>query len=63
MKVVTPTGVYSKNLDYPRVSSGPDLNQLVMGSEGILGIITEAVIKIRPLPKVVKYANSIGLNF
>ena len=26
VKVVTPTGVYSKNLDYPRVSSGPDIN-------------------------------------
>lgn len=26
VKVVTPTGTYTKSLDYPRISSGPDIN-------------------------------------
>lgn len=34
-----------------------------MGSEGILGIITEAVIKIRPLPKLQVFDSIIFHNF
>lgn len=29
----------------PRLSSGPDLLQLILGSEGQMGIISEATIK------------------
>ncbi len=34
-------------------NSGYDLKQLFIGSEGTLGIVTRAVIKLRPRPKVV----------
>lgn len=50
--LVTPMGIYSKASLWPRVSNGPDLNHVVMGSEGNIGIITEAVIKVKPLPQV-----------
>jgi alkyldihydroxyacetonephosphate synthase len=50
--LVTSKGTYSKVAAWPRVSNGPDLNQVIMGSEGNLGIITEAVIKVKPLPEV-----------
>lgn len=34
----------------PRAAVGPDLNQLFVGSEGVLGIVTEAVLRVRPVP-------------
>ncbi len=36
----------------PASAAGPDLRQLVLGSEGRLGLITRAVVRIRPLPEV-----------
>ena len=50
--LVTSKGTYAKTNLWPRMSNGPDLNHLVMGSEGNYGIITEAVIKVKPLPEV-----------
>lgn len=41
----------------PRVSCGPDFDHMILGSEGTLGVITEIVLKIRPLPRVVKYGS------
>ena len=34
----------------PRQATGPDLNQLFVGSEGTLGVITEARLRMHPLP-------------
>lgn len=36
---------------HPASAAGPDLRQLVLGSEGRLGIITQATVRIRPLPE------------
>lgn len=35
---------------YPASAAGPDLRQLVLGSEGRLGVITEATVRVTPLP-------------
>ncbi len=35
---------------FPASAAGPDLRQLVLGSEGRLGIITHAAMRISPLP-------------
>lgn len=50
--IVTPTGTYQKTMPWPRVSNGPDLNHLVMGSEGNIGIVTDVTLKVKPLPQV-----------
>lgn len=35
---------------FPASAAGPDLRHLVLGSEGRLGILTRAVVRIRPCP-------------
>ena len=52
MTLVTPMGTFKKNDHWPRVSAGPDFNQLILGHEGNLGVITEAIIRVRPTPQV-----------
>jgi alkyldihydroxyacetonephosphate synthase len=34
----------------PRAATGPDLTQMFVGSEGVLGVITEASLRLHPLP-------------
>jgi len=36
---------------FPASAAGPDLRHLILGSEGRLGIITRATIRIRPIPE------------
>ena len=51
IKVVTPTGeIVDMGARLKKKSTGYCLEQLVMGSEGTLGIITEATLKLQPLP-------------
>ena len=61
--IVTPSGTYRKSELWPRVSNGPDLNHMVMGSEGNMGIITDATLRVRPLPQKVIYESIIVPNF
>ncbi len=36
---------------HPASAAGPDLRQLVLGSEGRLGIVTEAILRVVPVPE------------
>ena len=50
VRAVTPSGLLeSRRL--PAVGAGPDPNRLFLGSEGTLGIITQAWIKLRKQPR------------
>ena len=48
-RVATPHGTWSTPT-VPASAAGPDLNQLIAGSEGGLGVITEATVRVRPQP-------------
>lgn len=62
-KMVTCKGTLEKNMCAPRVSCGPDFEQIILGSEGTLGVITQVVIKVRPLPPVKKYGSLVFPNY
>lgn len=38
-------------IPYPASAAGPELKHVVVGSEGCLGILSEAIVRVRPLPK------------
>lgn len=45
-KYATPIGTVQTS-HYPREATGPDLNQIMMGSEGTFGVLTEVTLKVR----------------
>lgn len=49
-QVETPAGLLHLPI-YPASAAGPDLRELVLGSEGRLGIITRAAVRISQLPE------------
>ena len=50
MEVVLPDGSLLNIRPVPRRSTGPSLKDLFLGGEGTLGIVTEAVVSVHPLP-------------
>lgn len=54
LKMVTPAGTLVTRT-VPACSSGPDLNRLACGSEGVLGVITEATMRVHRAPAVKDY--------
>ncbi|MCB1256926.1 MAG: FAD-binding oxidoreductase [Microthrixaceae bacterium] len=50
LDVVLADGTVVRTGGFPRAAVGPDLNQLFVGSEGTLGVITGARLKIHELP-------------
>jgi alkyldihydroxyacetonephosphate synthase len=55
VNVVTTRGVLSRPTVAPRESAGLDPRRWMFGSEGSLGIITHAVVKLFPLPEAQTY--------
>jgi alkyldihydroxyacetonephosphate synthase len=50
IRAITPTGAWeSRRL--PGSGAGPSPDRMLLGSEGILGVITEAWVKVRPRPR------------
>ena len=51
LEVVLPNGDIIHTLPVPKHAAGPDLNQIFIGSEGTLGIMTKAKFKLFELPE------------
>ena len=58
LEVVLPNGQVLATRPVPKYSSGPGLNQLFIGSEGVFGIITQATIKVFRLPEAQAFATA-----
>ena len=50
VRVVMPTGVLATRA-VPAASTGPSVKEMILGSEGRLGIITEATVHVHRIPK------------
>ncbi|MGF1426717.1 FAD-binding oxidoreductase [Kitasatospora sp. LaBMicrA B282] len=49
LELATPRGTLALG-SAPKSAAGPDLRQLVLGSEGTLGVITSVTVRVRPVP-------------
>jgi alkyldihydroxyacetonephosphate synthase len=49
-RIITPVGKMEFP-PFPASAAGPDLREVVLGSEGRMGIITQAVVRLNPLPE------------
>jgi alkyldihydroxyacetonephosphate synthase len=54
LHVITPAGVLDLGRA-PQSAAGPDLRQLLLGSEGIFGVITRVRVRVHPKPEVTRY--------
>lgn len=61
-KVATPRGVLHTG-GFPASATGPRLNDLVLGSEGVFGIVTEATVRLRPVPAASNYYGYLFKDF
>lgn len=62
LRMVTPRGLF-ETAHFPAGATGPDLNQVICGSEGTLGIITSVTVKIHPLPAERHYCGFLFPSF
>jgi alkyldihydroxyacetonephosphate synthase len=54
LRAVTPAGILDVGRA-PESAAGPDLRQLLIGSEGVFGIITRVRVRVHPVPAVTRY--------
>jgi alkyldihydroxyacetonephosphate synthase len=54
LRVITPAGVLDLGRA-PQSAAGPDLRQLVIGSEGVFGVITRVRVRVHPVPQATRY--------
>jgi alkyldihydroxyacetonephosphate synthase len=55
LRMITPVGTWDLGRA-PESAAGPDLRQLLIGSEGTLGVITQVRLRVHRAPEAVRYA-------
>jgi alkyldihydroxyacetonephosphate synthase len=61
-RVATPQGLWETQ-GFPGSAAGPQFRDVIAGSEGVLGVITDAVIKIHRVPEVKDYRGYVFSSF
>jgi alkyldihydroxyacetonephosphate synthase len=54
VRMLTPAGEL-KTLETPHTAAGPSLRELAIGSEGVLGVIPEVTVRVKPAPESERY--------
>jgi alkyldihydroxyacetonephosphate synthase len=54
VRLLAPAGELT-TLETPHTAAGPALRELVIGSEGVLGVIPDVTVRVRPAPAVKRY--------
>jgi len=62
VRVIAPAGDL-RTIDTPHTAAGPSLRELVVGSEGVFGVIPEVTVRVRPAPEVRRYEGWIAESF
>jgi alkyldihydroxyacetonephosphate synthase len=62
VRLLAPAGEL-RTLETPHTAAGPSLRELVVGSEGVLGVIPEVTVRVRPVPAVRRYEAWIAESF
>ena len=60
--MTTPAGEL-RTLPVPHTAAGPALRELIVGSEGTLGVITEVTVRVRPAPESRQYEAWVAADF
>jgi alkyldihydroxyacetonephosphate synthase len=62
LRLVAPTGELA-TISTPHSAAGPALRELILGSEGTLGGITEVTVRVRPAPPSRRYEGWMARSF
>jgi alkyldihydroxyacetonephosphate synthase len=54
VRLIAPAGDL-RTLETPHTAAGPALRELVVGSEGVFGVIPEVTVRVRPAPRQRRY--------
>jgi alkyldihydroxyacetonephosphate synthase len=62
VRLVAPAGELS-TLETPHTAAGPALREVAIGSEGVLGVIPDVTVRVRPAPPLRRYEAWIAESF
>jgi alkyldihydroxyacetonephosphate synthase len=62
VRLLAPIGEM-RTLETPHTAAGPALRELAIGSEGVLGVIPDVTVRVRPAPPIRRYEAWIAESF
>jgi alkyldihydroxyacetonephosphate synthase len=62
VRLIAPVGEM-RTLETPHTAAGPALRELIVGSEGVLGVVPDVTVRVRPQPRVRRYEGWMAESF